>query len=281
MVTLQTNAKHIDGHMGTFEGIRAKESKAEHALTTSAFVQLAISSLVMVIAVGGAFINYKLIALPMSEMVGASDYLTNTMKTSDVAALVIILMEASMGLFLLESLRITQLFPRIASMDDRMRRRLMITSLVFLTILAAIESSLALMRDMLIADKTSLMRDLASIAPVASDGVLTSIPMIGQMVMGFVLPFALAFVAIPFENMVHSMRTVIGVCLVQGMRGLGVILRFSGLLFKRLANVFELAYDITIVVPLMVERWVVAMRTGSSVAVEAEHAVLSKSGRAA
>jgi hypothetical protein len=279
MVTLQTNAKQIDVHIGKFEGIRAKDTKTEHALTMSSFVHLAISSLVMVIALGGAFINYKLIALPMSEMVGASDYLMSNLKTSDVAALVIILMEASMGLFLLESLRITQLFPRIASMDDRMRRRLMIASLAFLTILAAIESSLALMRDMLVADKASLMRDLASIAPAPSDGVLTSIPMIGQMVMGFVLPFALAFVAIPFESLVHSMRTVVGVCLVQGMRGLGVTLRFLGLLFKRLAKVFEMAYDVTIVVPLMVERWVLTMRTGPSV--EMEEPALSKQRRAA
>jgi hypothetical protein len=167
-------------------------------------------------------------------------------------------------------------------MDDRMRRRLTIVSLVFLTILAAIESSLALMRDMLIADKTSLMRDLASIAPAPSDGVLTSIPMIGQMVMGFVLPFALAFVAIPFENMVYSLRTVIGVCLVQGMRGLGVVFRFAGLFFKRLAKVLELTYDITIVVPLMMERWAIALRSGSSVDTgDTEDVALSKSRRAA
>jgi hypothetical protein len=279
MVTLQANAKQIDTHMQVFEGILAKDGKAEHALTVSSFVQLAISSLVMVIAAGGTFINYKLIALPMSEMVGASDYLTDSLKTSDVAALVIILMEASMGLFLLESLRITQLFPRIASMDDRMRRRLMIASLVFLTILAGIESSLALMRDMLIADKTALMRDLASVAPAPSDGVLTSIPMIGQMVMGFVLPFALAFVAIPFESLVHSLRTVVGVALVQGLRGLGVVLRFLGLLFKRSAKVLELAYDITIVVPLMLERWAIAWRSGAPV--ETEDVTLSKSRRAA
>jgi hypothetical protein len=282
MATLQTNAKHIDNHMGKFQGIRAKDSRTEHALTMSSFVQLAISLLVMVIAAGGAFINYKLIALPMSEMVGASDYITSSLKTSDVAALVIILMEASMGLFLLESLRITQLFPRIASMDDRMRRRLTIVSLVFLTILAGIESSLALMRDMLIADKTSLMRDLASIAPAPSDGVLTSIPMIGQMIMGFVLPFALAFVAIPFESMVYSLRTVIGVGLVQGMRGLGVIFRFAGLCFKRFAKVLELTYDITIVVPLMMERWAIALRSGSPVETgETEDVALSKSRRAA
>ncbi len=264
MFTLQTKAKQIDGHMGKLEDIRAKDNKTEHALTVSAFVQLAISSLVMVIAMGGAFINYKLIALPMSEMVGASDYITNNMKTSDVAALVIILMEASMDLFLLESLRITQLFPRVASMDDRMRRRLMMASLTFLIILAAIESSLALLRDMLIADKASLMRDLASAAPPVSDGLLTSIPMIGQMIMGFVLPLALAFVAIPLESMAYSMRTVLGVFLVQTMRGIGFALRFTALLFKRLPQVLELAYDITIVLPLMIERWVIGMRADST-----------------
>jgi|CXWL01.1.fsa_nt_gi hypothetical protein len=264
MLTLQTDAKQIDGHMGRLQDIKAKDNKIEHALTVSGFVQLAISSLVMVIALGGAFINYKLIALPMSEMVGASDYITNSLKTSDVAALVIILMEASMGLFLLESLRITQLFPRIASMDDRMRQRLMFASLTFLIILASIESSLALMRDMLVADKASLMRDLASSAPPVSDGLLTSIPMIGQMIMGFVLPFALAFVAIPLESAVYSMRTVLGVFLVQAMRGLGFSLRFTSLLLKRFSKVLELAYDVLIVIPLMIERWVIGMRAGST-----------------
>jgi hypothetical protein len=264
MLTLNSNAKQIDGHMAKYEGMRAKDSKTEHALTSSAFVQLAISSLVMVIALGGAFINYKLIALPMSEMVGASDYITNSLKTSDVAALVIILMEASMGLFLLESLRITQLFPKIASMDDRMRHRLMLASLIFLVILAGIESSLALMRDMLIADKASLMRDLASAAPVVEDGWFSRIPMAGQMVMGFVLPFALAFVAIPLESVVHSLRTVLGVLLVQTLRGLAFIIRFVGVLFKRFAKVLELIYDIPIVIPLLIEQWVVALNSHSS-----------------
>jgi len=260
VISLNNNAKQIDGQIAKFEAIRAKDDKTEHALTVSAFVQFSISSLVMVIALGGAFINYKLIALPMSEMVGASDYLTNSLKTSDVAALVIILMEASMGLFLLESLRITQLFPKIASMDDRMRRRLMIASLVFLVILASIESSLALMRDMLISDKASLMRDLASAAPPVADSWFTSIPMAGQMIMGFVLPFALAFVAIPLESVMNSLRTVIGVLLVQTMRGAGFLLRFVGVVFRRFARVLELVYDIPIVIPLMIERWVVAMR---------------------
>jgi hypothetical protein len=137
------------------------------------------------------------------------------------------------------------------------------------------------MRDILVADKVSLMRDLASAAPAGSDGLLTSIPMIGQMIMGFVLPFALAFVAIPLESAVYSMRTVLGVFLVQALRGLGFLLRFTGLLLKRLPKVLELAYDVLIVIPLMIERWVVGMRAGSTGAGNTEDKELSKLRRAA
>ena len=85
--------------------------------------------------------------------------------------------------------------------------------------------------------------------------------MAGQMIMGFVLPFALAFVAIPLESTVHSLRTVIGVLLVQTLRGTAFLIRFTGVLFKRIAKVLELLYDIPIVIPIMIENWVVAMRS--------------------
>ena len=260
MITLTSNAKAIDSHMARYEEIRAKTDKSEHTLAVSAFVQLGISSLIMLIAVGGAFINFKLIALPMSEMVGASDYLTENLRTSDVAALVIVLMEASMGVFLLEALRITHLFPTMDSMSDQMRKRVMWAALILLIILASIESSLALMRDMLIADKAAMLHDLATVQPVASDSMLAHIPMVGQMVMGFVLPFVLAFVAIPLEMLMYSFRTVAGVVLVIAMRGLSFALRFFAMILARFGRILVNVYDIFIVLPLLVERWVLSMR---------------------
>jgi hypothetical protein len=260
MITLNENAKSIDTHMSRYEEIKAGSGRVEHTLAVSSFVQLGISVLVMCIAMGGAFINYKLIALPMSEMVGASDYMTNNLRTSDVAALVIIFMEASMGLFLLETLRVTHLFPRMSSMHDQMRRRIMWAALVLLLILASIESSLALMRDMLIADKAAILHDLSAAAPQVSDGWFTRIPMAGQMILGFILPFALTFVAIPLETLVYSLRTTAGVALVMIMRGAGFALRFGSIIFRQLGQILAHAYDIFIVLPLMVERWVVALR---------------------
>jgi hypothetical protein len=108
----------------------------------SALTQFFIATLVLAVAAGGALINFKLIALPMSEMVGAGDYLTASLRTSEVAALVIIFVEATMGLFLMETLRITHLFPRIHSLSEVMRKRMMWASFVLLFVLAGVEAAL-------------------------------------------------------------------------------------------------------------------------------------------
>src|SRR5688572_13946439 len=252
---LQESAKGVDALMAKFEAINAKTDRAEHALTVSAFTQFAIAFLVMTVAAGGAFINFKLIALPMSEMVGAGDYLTASLRTSEVAALVIIFVEASMGLFLMEALRITHLFPRIATLNDSMRRRMMWIALVLLVTLAGVEAALALMRDMLIADKQALLQSLATVPQaVPADGWVGRIPTAGQMLLGFILPFALAFIAIPLESLIHSARTVGGVLLAALVSTLALVLRVAGTVVRRLARVLITVYDVAIVIPLLVER---------------------------
>ncbi|HYT48128.1 MAG TPA: hypothetical protein VEL04_06880, partial [Burkholderiales bacterium] len=254
MTNLNDRAAQIDAQMQKYEQIVAKTDKAEHALTISAVTQFAIATLVLAIAAGGALINFKLIALPMSEMVGAGDYLTGSLRTSEVAALVIIFVEATMGLFLMETLRITHLFPRVHNLSDQMRRRMMWVAFTLLVTLAGIEAALALMRDMLIADKQALLQSLAAAQPMISDSLLTRIPTAGQMLLGFILPFALAFVAIPLESFMVSARTVGGAALVLLARGTAFTLRLAGNLIRNLARVLITFYDVVIVLPLLVER---------------------------
>lgn len=88
--------------------------------------------------------------------------------------------------------------------------------------------------------------------------------MVGQMVMGFVLPFVLAFVGIPLEVMMHSLRTVGGVVMVTFMRGIGFGLRFFAMIMGRIGRILINVYDITIVLPLMVERVVLGLRASVS-----------------
>jgi hypothetical protein len=254
MTSLADRAAAIDAQMERYEAVVKKTDKAEHALTVSAATQFFIATLVLAIAAGGALINFKLIALPMSEMVGAGDYLTASLRTSEVAALVIIFVEATMGLFLMETLRITHLFPRIHSLPESMRKRMLWASFTLLLILAGIEAALALMRDMLIADKQALLQSLAATQAQAADGWLTGIPTAGQMLLGFILPFALAFVAIPLESFINSARTVGGAALVVLARAAGVTLRVAGNFFRQLSKVLITLYDIVIVLPLLVER---------------------------
>jgi hypothetical protein len=261
---LQETAGSVDVHMAKYEEINAKSDKAEHALATSGFTQFAIAAIVMIVAMGGAFINFKLIALPMSEMVGAGDYITQSLRTSEVAALVIILVEASMGLFLMESLRITHLFPPIANLNEKMRHRILYISLTLLVTLAGIEAALALMRDMLIADKQALLQTLAAQQQAAglNEGWVARIPTAGQMLLGFILPFALAFVAIPLESFIHSSRTVLGVAVVALLHALAFVLRVLGNLARHSSRVLITLYDVVVMLPLLIEHLVKGGRVG-------------------
>jgi hypothetical protein len=266
LASLQSSVTTVDAHMAKYEQISAGTDKAQHALTVSAFTQFAIAALVLTVAAGGAFINFKLIALPMSEMVGAGDYITSALRTSEVAALVIIFVEASMGLFLLEAMRVTHLFPRIASLNEVLRRRMLWIAFALLVTLAGVEAALALMRDMLIADKQALLQSLATVQAGPTEGWVGKIPTAGQMLLGFILPFALAFIAIPLESLIHSARTVGGVLLMVLVRALALVLRVAGQAVRQASRVLVRLYDVAIVVPLLAERLVRGSRRSGRIA---------------
>jgi hypothetical protein len=248
---LQKRSHVIDQQMEKYEQILDGTDQALRTLSTSSMTHFAASVIVLTIALLGGFINFHLIALPMSEMVGATSYV-GPMKVSDVAALVIILTEIAMGLFLMESLRITRLFPVISTMDDQLRRRMIWVSFGILFTLACVEASLAYMRDLLAADREALTQQLAGIA--VADAQLRWIPSIGQMVMGFMLPFALTFVAIPLESFIQSSRVVFGSLLAGILGAFAGLLQMLGSFFEHVGGAFVHLYDFVIVVPLRVEQ---------------------------
>jgi hypothetical protein len=137
-------------------------------------------------------------------------------------------------------------------MDDRTRRRMAWITFSLLLVLAGIESSLALMRDQIAADMQALRQSLAEVEPVATPA--SRIPTIGQMVMGFILPFALTFVAIPLETFVNAGRTVLGTVLSLTLRALAFSLRLLGHAARSTGELLVNLYDVLIVVPLWLER---------------------------
>jgi hypothetical protein len=247
---LGQRAQAIDSQMEMYEKIRTESDDAVRYLSSSTVTHFVSSGIVLLIALMGAFINFHLIALPMSEMVGASSHVGSLM-VSDVAALVIILIEIAMGLFLMESLRITRLFPVIGMLDDVLRKRLAYVAFTILFVLAGVEASLAYMRDMLAADNAALAQSLAGAAAVEAQ--FRWIPAIGQMLMGFMLPFALTFVAIPLESFIHSSRTVLGNFMAFTLRAVAGAMELLAGFAANLSAMLMFGYDMLVIVPLRLE----------------------------
>ncbi len=260
IVGLEDRSKIIDSQIEKYEQIMAKTNLAERVLTSSSMTQFFTSGLVLIIALLGAYVNFQIIALPMSEMVGGSSRL-GAMRASDVAALVLVFFEIVLGLFLMEAFQITRLFPIISALNDKLRRNMAISAFVLLFIFASVESSLAYMRDLLAADREALTQSLAGIAVAAPE--FRWITTVGQMIMGFILPFALMMVAIPLESFVHSLRTVIGMISVFLLQMLAFIIRQLGSLSSNIGHVLLNIYDLIIFIPLKIEDMFVNKKSNS------------------
>ena len=263
---LNKRAKSIDRYMDEYEQIRMQTDKAARLLSSSSLTQFFISGLFLLIAFGGAFINFNMIALPMSEMIGNTSYI-GQFKTSDIAVLVFILIELTMGLFIMESLRITRLFPTIGSMDDKMRRRIIWVAFSLLAILAGIESALAFAGDGISRDLVTLSQSMAGVEQSASVGM---IPAVGQMIMSFIFPIALAFVAVPLESFVSSSRTVLGIIVVGALRLISLVIRLIGNIGYYTGRFVINLYDLLIFPSIWLEGVLAGSRTKKNEAGE-EH----------
>ena len=249
--SLLSRSRSIDRHMQEYEEIARGTDRALQVLSSSSLVQFFVSALVLCVAIGGAAINFSLIARPMAEMVGGTSFIGG-FRTADIAALVIIMVEISMGLFLMESLRVTRLFPVIGALPDRMRVRMLWVTFTILTLLASVEAGLAYMREVLMQDElatTALLRGGAAVIESEYAWITTA----AQMGMGFTLPFALVFVAIPLETFVHSLRTVLGLVGIGVLRGLRLLLRLTAHLALQAGDALTRVYDIPIFMPLWIE----------------------------
>lgn len=250
--SLLSRSVTIDRHMQDHEDIVRGQDRAVSVLSSSSLVYFFVSLLVLLVAIGGATVNFSLIARPMAEMVGGTN-LIGGFRTADIAALVIIMVEISMGLFLMESLRITRLFPVIGALPDKVRVRMIWTTFSILLSLATVEAGLAYMREVLLHDELATSALLRGDADQSLTGQYLWITTAAQMGMGFILPFALTFVAIPLETFVHSSRTVLGLVGIGALRAFALLLRLLGSAFRYAGSLAEQLYDLPLFVPLWLE----------------------------
>jgi hypothetical protein len=250
----------IHGYVEEYEKVSKEEEAATRALTFSATKLFAVSALVLSVAFGGAFVNFQLIALPMSELVPAGARIGG-LPVAMISALVIVLMETALGMFAMDMLGITELFPKLQGVPASRRRLLLGLSLGGLFFLACVESSLAVLRESIAAADAALKQSLAGDeARLVTEASTSQIPVIGQAVLGFVLPWILATVAIPLEMLLDSGRHVAAALLVLTLQCVGLAGRAGAQLSTKLAAMLVSVYEIYISIPLRIER---AVRDGS------------------
>jgi len=255
MKNLIIQAEEIDKNMDQYREIHAGSDKAERMLRVSSLREFSVSLFWMTIFAGGAFFNFHLISLPMSEMVGAGARI-GTFTVAEVSALMIVLIEVAIGMLLMEVLLITRMFPAFGTLDERKRRILLWTFLGFIFVFASIESGLAFMRDQIANDNAALRSLLVGGEAVVVDSataVSDFIPQVAQMLLGFLLPFVLIFVAIPFETFVESGRILIADLLIQMLHFIIIIMRLLSAAIRYTVDILLAIYDIVVSIPLWIE----------------------------
>jgi hypothetical protein len=249
---LQT-AHKVNAYVDEYDRIRNDDQAAARALVFSASKLFTISLLVLGIALGGAFVNFQLIALPMSELVPAGARLGGV-PVATISALVIVLMEIAVGIFVLDMLGITELFPRLAGIPASRRRLVLGVALGGLFFLSAVESSLAVLREVIVEADAALKLALAGEASPVAQASTSPIPVVGQAVLGFVLPWILALVAIPLEMLLDSGRHVATVLVALVLSALGALARVGAHAVRIVSGVLPNLYDAYVSIPLRLEK---------------------------
>ncbi|MEE9608194.1 MAG: hypothetical protein V3U03_10705 [Myxococcota bacterium] len=152
-------------------------------------------------------------------------------------------------------LGITELFPKLAQVAPSRRRLILGLGLGGLFFLASVESSLAILREQIVEAEAALKMSLAGPEQsVVTEASQSMIPMIGQAVLGFVLPWILAMVAIPLEMLLDSGRHVFAGLVVGLLQAVAGLMSAIAHAVRSLSSALPNVYDVYISIPLRIER---------------------------
>ncbi|KPJ78600.1 MAG: hypothetical protein AMJ54_03040 [Deltaproteobacteria bacterium SG8_13] len=250
MASLAGRAEKIDTTIQNYRQMQADTDSAVRVFSSSALTEFVTSALFLAVAAGGALINFDLIALPLAEITGSGTTI-GPYKTAKVVAGVMTAAQLSLGLLLMESLRITRLFLVIGRLEKHLLTRITWIALTLLVVLAGVESTLALLRENMLADLAALKQALAGAQP--SVVPRSAVPVAAQMAMGFILPFWIALGAIPLAAFLSSARMIAGSLGQAFLRLLAFSLRLLGQTSTSAGRVLTATYDLIIFPTLWLE----------------------------
>lgn len=247
---METNS-NIDKYMTQYAKLSKAESDSVDMLSSRVTKLFIVSLVVIAAGIAGAFINFNLIAMPMSELVPQGTRVAG-MAVSEVSALVIVVLELVLGIFLMEAIGVTNTFPQIGAMTAGKRKVILYGALVGLFFLSSVEASLAILREQMAESKMLLDQSLAGESATVAKTNESNITVIGQATLGFVLPWILAMIAIPLEMFIEASQhafTRLSTVLVTLFGHLANALAY---LIEGFFNILIHVFDMYIIVPLKI-----------------------------
>jgi hypothetical protein len=245
------NGRNIEKYMARYEKISAAEPESIDMLSSKVTKLFIISLIVIFVGLVGAFINFNLIALPMSELVPAGVRVAG-MAVSEVSALVIVALELVLGIFMFEAIGVTHTFPQISNMTRGKRKIILSGCLLGLLFLSTVEASLAVLRENLAEAKTALDISLAGESATITDNVNSKITLIGQALLGFVLPWILAVIAIPLEMFIEASQHAFAKLYTLLITLLCHLANAIAYLIEGFFNILVHVFDIYIIIPMQI-----------------------------
>jgi hypothetical protein len=282
------NASDVNKAFSEFEEIVRSEDRKKIAARASIVVPWLIAVLITTIALAGVFLNFFLIERPMAEIVGEGARIGG-IGLPTFAAIIVIFLEFVTGVILMDSAGFTRLIPAFHSMSANGRRVMLIVSFIFLALFSVMEMTLSIVREQIIEQDRETDRLAAQIigpvlvapapsadAPAATDAAAPSqapqranvfgleLSTFAQLILAGVIPWLLAAAALPLETIIRNSVFIVSIFASFALIFMGFVCRTISALFKNI-GVFVLAiYDFIIFLPLFIQRYVQARRTGDA-----------------
>jgi len=257
------NGRNIEKYMARYEKISAAEPESIDMLSSKVTKLFIISLIVIFVGLVGAFINFNLIALPMSELVPAGVRVAG-MAVSEVSALVIVALELVLGIFMFEAIGVTHTFPQISNMTRGKRKIILSGCLLGLLFLSTVEASLAVLRENLAEAKTALDISLAGESATVTNDINSKITLIGQALLGFVLPWILAVIAIPLEMFIEASQHAFAKLYTVLITLLCHLANAIAFLIEGFFNILMHLFDIYIIIPMQIANLFAGKRVSAS-----------------
>ncbi len=257
VVALSERLQLIDRQMIRFESLVAGSG---HGLIASVLMRFVISLCFVAAGVTAAVLNYQLLLEPLN-LLFADRYIGPFSLAAYVANLhtAMVLVSAVM---VFEGLKVSHLLPMMAAMTQKGRVLIISLGISLMAILALFEAfTIALLPVAVVADQPLLVLS-------TSEWLLFAL--------GLVTPVMLAFVIVPLEYLLHTIRPVSGSVVQVMLHTTAFSFRVVGAMALQFGRLLVQCYDLCLFLPLQLERdWQQRTRRASGAAeTEVESSVM-------